>query len=56
VLVEVGLGQAASVRQALETAGLHDVRAHRDLGGVERVVEGRAPAAEEEPSAGAERA
>jgi release factor glutamine methyltransferase len=54
VLVEVGLGQAPSVCQALEAAGLHEVRAHRDLGGVERVVEGRAPRAEEEPSAGAD--
>jgi release factor glutamine methyltransferase len=54
VLVEVGLGQASSVCQALEAAGLHAVRAHRDLGGVERVVEGRAPGAEVEPSAGAD--
>lgn len=45
VLVEVGAGQAADVALLFQAAGLVDVRLHKDLGGHERVVEGRvAPA------------
>ncbi len=36
--VEVGIHQARDVKAILETAGLHNVEIHRDLGGVDRVV------------------
>lgn len=38
-LMEVGAGQAERASERLRAAGLTGVRAHRDLGGVERVVE-----------------
>lgn len=41
ILIEVGAGQAPSVIALLEAAGLGEARAHRDLGGHERVVEAR---------------
>ena len=44
VLVEVGAGQAPAVAALFTAAGLHDVRTHKDLGGHERVVEGRCSA------------
>jgi release factor glutamine methyltransferase len=40
VLFELGQGQADRVREWLEAAGFVDVAAHKDLGGIERVVEG----------------
>ena len=40
LLCEVGAGQAASVVALFERAGLREVKTHRDLAGVERVVEG----------------
>jgi release factor glutamine methyltransferase len=44
LLLEVGLGQAAVVRQLLIDAGISDrVTVHRDLAGIERVVTGRLP-------------
>jgi release factor glutamine methyltransferase len=43
VLFEVGQRQAEPVRALLEAAGFVDVTAHKDLGGIERVVEGHAP-------------
>jgi release factor glutamine methyltransferase len=43
LLFEVGLGQAAQVQRWLEERGFDQVRAHKDLGGIERVVEARAP-------------
>jgi release factor glutamine methyltransferase len=40
VLFEVGQGQAPAVADLLRAqAGLHEVRIHKDLGGIERVVE-----------------
>ena len=39
--VEAGIGQADSVKKLFEEHGLHDIRAVRDYGGVERVVLGR---------------
>jgi release factor glutamine methyltransferase len=42
LLFEVGRGQAEQVRAWLEAAGLREVTAHKDLGGIERVVEARA--------------
>lgn len=42
-LMEVGEGQAARTCELFTRAGLVDVRTHRDLGKVERVVEGRKP-------------
>ncbi len=41
VLVEVGYGQAAVVRQMMETAGWSDLRVTHDLDGTSRVVSGR---------------
>jgi release factor glutamine methyltransferase len=41
LLVEVGMGQADEVAALLREHGLLDVRAARDLGGIERVVLGR---------------
>lgn len=41
LLVEVGMGQAGAVSQLFGDAGLTDLRVHRDLGGIERVVEAR---------------
>jgi release factor glutamine methyltransferase len=43
VLFELGQGQADTVRGWLEAAGFADVTAHKDLGGIERVVEGHRP-------------
>lgn len=43
VLVEVGQGQARAVERSFVEAGLDPVASHRDLGGVDRVVEGRRP-------------
>jgi release factor glutamine methyltransferase len=42
LLAEVGAGQAVAVSTLWQQAGLVDVRSHRDLNGIERVVEGRA--------------
>jgi len=42
LLVEVGAGQAAAVRALFEANGFVEVTTHRDLGGIERVVEARA--------------
>jgi len=43
LLFEVGAGQAAAVAERLrQRAGLRDVRTHRDLGGIERVLEAHA--------------
>jgi release factor glutamine methyltransferase len=39
LLVEAGMGQAPAVRELFVAAGLVDGGAHRDLNGVERVVE-----------------
>jgi release factor glutamine methyltransferase len=39
--LEVAEGQAPGVRALLERAGFADTRVHRDLAGIERVVEGR---------------
>ena len=41
LLVEVGAGQADAVAALFREAGLSGVRTHADLGGVDRVVEGR---------------
>ncbi len=41
VALEIGAGQAAAVSTLLRRAGMPDVRAHRDLAGIERVVVGR---------------
>ncbi len=43
LLVEVGMGQADAVTQLFETTGLVQTKQHRDLGGIERVVEARKP-------------
>ena len=43
LLFELGAGQAADVLQLLDAQGLSEVRAHKDLGGIERVVEARKP-------------
>ena len=43
LLVEVGAGQAAAVRDLLATAGLMELFAARDLADIERVVGGRQP-------------
>lgn len=40
LLLEVGAGQAPAVSKILAEAGFEDVRAHPDLAGIERVVEG----------------
>jgi release factor glutamine methyltransferase len=41
LVLEVGLGQAARIRDLLVTHGYGDIRVTRDLGGIDRVVEGR---------------
>jgi len=41
VAFEVGAGQAPAVGEMLREAGMSDVRAHRDLAGIERVVVGK---------------
>jgi release factor glutamine methyltransferase len=41
LLIEIGIGQAAAVRQMLAAAGLSDVRFIRDLQGIERVAAAR---------------
>lgn len=43
LLTEVGAGQAGTVTEILRRHGLAEVAAWPDLGGVERVVEGRCP-------------
>lgn len=44
VLLEVGMGQAPAVTKLMIDAGISDrVTVHRDLAGVDRVVEGRLP-------------
>jgi release factor glutamine methyltransferase len=45
LLVEVGAGQAEATRALMEDAGLVNARSHRDLSGIDRVVEARAPGA-----------
>jgi release factor glutamine methyltransferase len=45
LFVEVGIQQAAAVGALFAEAGLHDVRAHKDLNGVDRVVSARSPEA-----------
>lgn len=47
LLVEVGARQAAAFSTTLAGAGWQNTRVHRDLGGIERVVEARREAAEE---------
>ena len=42
-MTEVGMGQAPSVTASLTARGLIDVAVHRDLAGIERVVEGTRP-------------
>jgi release factor glutamine methyltransferase len=44
VLFEVGSGQAGQVQEWLQAQGFVEVAARKDLGGIERVVEGHAPA------------
>jgi release factor glutamine methyltransferase len=41
VLVELGQGQAGAVSAAFESHGVTPVGVHRDLGGIERVIEAR---------------
>jgi release factor glutamine methyltransferase len=43
--LEVGRGQAPAVERAMRDAGAADVRIHKDLAGIERVVVGTFPAA-----------
>ena len=38
--LEIGAGQAGATTDLLAAAGLYDIRARRDLGGIERVVAG----------------
>ncbi len=45
LLLEVGAGQAQDVKALLASAGFRTLAVHRDLGGVERVVEGTWPGA-----------
>ena len=40
LVLEIGAGQAAATAELLRGAGLGDVRARRDLGGIDRVVSG----------------
>jgi release factor glutamine methyltransferase len=42
LLFEVGAGQASEVERLLADAGLREIRSHKDLGGIERIVEARA--------------
>jgi len=51
LLMEIGEGQAAPLREAMAAAGLSTIEARRDLAGVERYLGGRRPGA----AAGAER-
>jgi len=44
VVLEVGAGQAPIVAALLARAGLGPVGRHADLAGIERVVDGTAPA------------
>jgi release factor glutamine methyltransferase len=39
LVVEIGAGQAAAVEELLRAAGWSRVRRHRDLAGIERVLE-----------------
>jgi release factor glutamine methyltransferase len=41
LVLEIGAGQAAATAELLRDAGFDDVRARRDLGGIDRVVSGR---------------
>ena len=43
VLIELGGDQAGAIAETLESAGLSDIRAHRDEDGDDRAVEGRYP-------------
>lgn len=45
LVLEIGVGQAEATAALLRAAGFGDVRARRDLGGIERVVSGRLPEA-----------
>jgi release factor glutamine methyltransferase len=40
LLVEIGAGQTAAVREIFDRAGFRGVSSHRDLAGIDRVVEG----------------
>lgn len=42
LMVEVGIGQAGAVRELFEQAGFASLTIHRDLAGIERVVEAHA--------------
>lgn len=48
LLVEVGMGQAPAFAKALSKAGYGTTRVHRDLGGIERMVEARVEAETDE--------
>jgi release factor glutamine methyltransferase len=50
LLVEIGSTQGPHVRRLFEGAGLGGVRLHRDLGGCDRVVEGRVLGPRERPT------
>lgn len=41
VVVEIGAGQAEAVSDMFTAAGLTEVKAHKDLAGIERVISGR---------------
>ena len=45
LLMEHGFEQGSACRQILEYNGFHGVSSHRDLAGLERITEGRLPAA-----------
>jgi release factor glutamine methyltransferase len=45
LVLEIGAGQAAAACDLLRSAGAERVRRHRDLAGIERVIEARLPAA-----------
>jgi release factor glutamine methyltransferase len=45
MLLEIGAGQAARALDVLRRAGFDQLKTHRDLGGIDRVVEGRVPLA-----------
>jgi methylase of polypeptide subunit release factors len=40
VIVEIGAGQAEAVSEMFTAAGLTEVKTHKDLAGIERVVSG----------------
>ncbi len=43
VALEIGAGQAPAVAELMRAAGFRDVRAERDLAGIERVIVGERP-------------